>query len=445
MVDGQQPPLLRTPPPGPDSRTWLTRMQRCAAPMGPVPSDDVQRVVKANAPAHSIVFQRGLGCNVTDVDGNRYVDLAAGFGSLLLGHCPPAIATALSLQAERLLQAQGDVYPSDAKVGLMERLSELFPGAIGQVILGQSGADAVTAALKTAVLATGRSGVLAFEGAYHGLSYAPLAACGLRAGYRDPFLSQLNPNVRFLEYPGDAAQAERTLEQAKRELVRGDIGAVLIEPILGRGGVVVPPEGFLRALGELARGAGSLLIADEIWTGLGRSGQWLYSVSQGLVPDLVCLGKGLGGGVPISACIGPEAIMRSWRRSPDVVHTSTFAGAPLACAAAVVTLSQLSQGKLVERADQVGAAWKRRMQDAVTVFDERIQVRGVGLMLAIDLAGEANAALRLQQALLEQGYLVSTGGGQREVLVLTPALNIAEARLEDFCAVLSTVLHKSSS
>jgi 4-aminobutyrate aminotransferase/(S)-3-amino-2-methylpropionate transaminase len=321
----------------------------------------------------------------------------------------------------------------------MERLCELFPEPGAQVILGQSGADAVTAALKTAVLATGRSGVLAFEGAYHGLSYAPLAACGLRAGYRDPFLEQLNPKVHFLSYPGDIEAASRTLESAKNRLKGGQIGAVLVEPILGRGGVIVPPPRFLADLAKLAREAGALFVADEIWTGLGRSGQWLYSVSQGLVPDVVCLGKGLGGGLPISACIGRGEVMRAWRRTPEVVHTSTFAGAPLSCACALVTLSHLSSGKLIGRAQQVGEHWKQQLSKVLSDVDPRFQVRGVGLMLAIDLGG-ASAAVRLQQALLERGYLVSTGGGQREALVLTPALNIASELLEEFCGVLAAAL-----
>jgi 4-aminobutyrate aminotransferase/(S)-3-amino-2-methylpropionate transaminase len=380
-----------------------------------------------------------VGSNVTDVDGNRYVDLAAGFGSLLLGHAHSAVRTALEVQAERLWQAQGDVYPSDAKVGLLERLCELFPEPGAQVILGQSGADAVTAALKTAVLATGRTGVLAFEGAYHGLSYAPLAACGLRAGYRDPFLAQLNPKVHFLRYPADSEQAARTLEAAKEQLKNGEIGAVLVEPILGRGGVVVPPGGFLLDLATLAREAGALLIADEIWTGLGRSGHWLYSVSQGAVPDVVCLGKGLGGGLPISACIGRSEVMRAWRRTPEVVHTSTFAGAPLSCACALMTLSHLSSSKLIDRARQVGEHWRQQLSRVLSEVDPRFQARGVGLMLGIDLGG-ASAAVRVQQTLLERGYLVSTGGGQREALVLTPALNIDAGLLEEFCGVLAGVL-----
>src|SRR5689334_8787858 len=161
--------------------------------------------IAADVPPGAIVYQTGLGANVVDVDGNRYVDLAAGFGALLTGHCHPAIQRVLEIQAARLTQALGDLYPSDAKIALLERLSRLYPEPRARVIVGQSGADAVTAALKTAVLATGKPGVVAFNGAYHGLSYAPLAACGLRESYRAPFAAQLGTHVTFADYPGDAA------------------------------------------------------------------------------------------------------------------------------------------------------------------------------------------------------------------------------------------------
>ena len=152
--------------------------------------------MQANVPEHTIVLSQGKGCNVIDVDSNRYVDLAGGFGSLLLGHSHESIVRAMELQVPRLMQGLGDVYPSDAKIGLLARLAELHPAKHAQSILGQSGSDAVSAALKTAALATGRPGVVAFSGAYHGLGYGPLSALGLRASYREPFAAQLNPHVR---------------------------------------------------------------------------------------------------------------------------------------------------------------------------------------------------------------------------------------------------------
>ncbi|HEX6274087.1 MAG TPA: aminotransferase class III-fold pyridoxal phosphate-dependent enzyme, partial [Polyangiaceae bacterium] len=335
-LSGQEPPHVLVPPPGPTSRTFLLRHARAAAPMGPAPTGGPSGIVYASA----------LGANVVDVDRNRYVDLAAGFGAQLLGHRHPTVQRALLLESERLHQALGDLYPSDAKVSLVERLSRLHPDPEARVIVAQSGSDAVTAALKTAALATGNPGVLAFSGAYHGLGYGPLAACGLRASYRDPFSSQLNPRVRFIDYPASLEAASSALAQAADAFAAEAIGAVLVEPILGRGGVVLPPEGFLPELAALAARHGALFVADEIWTGLGRSGALLRSLATGVVPDLVCLGKGLGGALPLSAVVGRGSAMQAWRREEEVVHTSTYAGAPLAAATALATLDVLEREAL---------------------------------------------------------------------------------------------------
>jgi 4-aminobutyrate aminotransferase/(S)-3-amino-2-methylpropionate transaminase len=416
------------------------RAARVAAPMGPSPSAAPEQRVKSDAASGAIVLAIAKGSAVMDVDRNRYVDLAAGFGALLLGHGHPYVLRAAALESERLLLALGDLHPSDAKIALTERLAALHPEKGARVILGQSGADAVTAALKTAVLATGRPGVVAFRGAYHGLSYAPLAACGLRDGYRVPFAEQLNPRVTFVDYPGDDAGAQRSLEETRQALSKREVGAVLVEPILGRGGCVVPPTGFLGALATLAREYGTLLVADEIWTGLGRSGAMLRSQVEGVVPDVLCLGKGLGGGVPISACIGTDAVMRAWRKEPEVVHTSTFAGAPVACAAAIATLDTLSRERLVARSSEVGDRFRAALTAELAAVPGVIAVRGAGLMIGIDLGPRPAAASRAMARLLESGYLVSTGGGGREVVVLTPALTIAEAQLDGFVAKVRAAL-----
>lgn len=438
---GNDEPVLRVRPPGPQSRTWLTRSARVSAPMGPAPSPQRSKVVRADVPAGSIVYSSGRGSNVIDVDGNRYVDLAAGFGALLLGHAHPRILKVLALQAPRLMQALGDVYPSEAKIALSDRLAQLYPEPGARVILGQSGADAISAALKTAVLSTGRPGVVAFSGSYHGLSYGPLAVTGLRAGYREPFLPQLNPAVRFVDYPSTPAEADASLERVRFELARGDVGAVLIEPVLGRGGCVPPPPGFLKELSAITHAGGALFIADEIWSGLGRAGRLLYCLAEGGEPDVFCLGKGLGGGLPISACIGREGVMQAWRREPEVVHTSTFAGAPLACCAAIATLDVISRDRLVERSARVGADWLAALGSALEGLPGVDAVRGAGLMIGIDVQSRPGGAPRLMRALLERGYIVSSGGGSREVIVLTPPLNIAEARLEGAALALREAIH----
>jgi 4-aminobutyrate aminotransferase/(S)-3-amino-2-methylpropionate transaminase len=403
-----------------------------SAPMGPAP--------RADEPPPSLVYERALGSNVVDADGNRFVDLAAGFGALILGHGSPAVVRAVQRQSERLMLALGDVFGSEVKAELVERLSGLYPGRGARVILAQSGADAVTAAVKTAALATGKPGLVAFRGSYHGLSYAPLAGTSLRSGYRDPFLEQLNPHVRFVDYPSEAGSLDAALTGTDEALRALGGGAVLIEPILGRGGVVVPPSGFLSSLTEVAHRRGALVIADEIWTGLGRSGAMLRSVSEGTVPDLVCLGKGLGGGVPISACIGSESVMRAWRRDDEVVHTSTFAGAPLACSAALATLDVLVDERLDVRSAELGGRWLAELRASTAGVASVVDVRGQGLMIGIDLGDRPASATAVQRTLLEKGYIASTGGGSRDVVVLTPPLDVAEPLLFDFIAPLVETL-----
>jgi len=426
---GQDEPFIRVTPPGPQSRSWLVRHAAVSAPMGPKTTAAKTRGVRADIPRGTVVYATAKGSNVLDVDGNRYVDLAAGFGALLLGHAHPSILRIIELQSARLLQALGDVHPADARIALGQRLARLFPEPGARVIVGQSGADAVSAALKTAVLATGKPGIVAFVGAYHGLSYGPLAACGLRESYREPFAEQLNRRVAFVDYPSDESSLDSSLERVRFELARGDVGAVLCEPILGRGGCIVPPSEFLPELAAVVRGAGALLIADEVWTGLGRSGKMLYS--EGAPVDVVCLGKGLGGGLPVSACIGRGDVMRAWQREPEVVHTSTFAGAPLAAATAIATLDVLSRERLPERAADLG----RRFLDALR---QRVaNVRGAGLMIGVDLGERPGAATEVQHALLRQGWIVSSGGGRRQVVVLTPPLGIAEELLFSFVDVLA--------
>ncbi len=420
---GDELPFLRTAVPGPTSRRATERLERVECPAFGQRRRDRQE--KSGAEMAPIVLGWGKGSNLVDVDGNRFVDLCAGFGSVLLGHGDKAVARAIEGQSERLMQGLGDVYGSDAKVALLERLSQLHPAPGAQVLLAQSGSDAVTAAIKTAVLATGRPGVLAFEGAYHGLGYGPLPACGLRESYRAPFAAQLSPHVRFAPYPRGEGDLDRALDAVEAALRLGEVGAVLVEPVLGRGGCVVPPDAFLPRLCEIAHRHGALVVADEIWTGLGRAGSPLRSLAIGAKVDVLCLGKGLGGGLPISACIAGPDVMGAWARGGEVVHTSTHAGAPLACAVALATLEAVRSRKLPDRAREVGARVIATLREDLRDVDAVVEVRGVGLMIGIELA-TPELGLAAMRGLLESGFVTITGGARGEVLTLTPALTISE-------------------
>jgi len=275
------------------------------------------------------------------------------------------------------------------------------------------------------------------------MGYAALAACGYRDSFRTPFAAQLNPLVRFAAYPHVEADLDSSLQSVREHLAHGDVAAVIVEPVLGRGGCVDPPSGFLPALAELAREKGALLIADEIWTGLGRTGAMLASTRACVVPDIICLGKGLGGGLPISACLGSEQVMDAWQRNPGAVHTSTFQGNPLACSTGVATMDTVRVKKLDERAARVGQAFQSWLRTSLESVPSVKGITGAGFMVGVALESGTLAAATTR-ALLQKGYIVVSGGHEGHVLTLTPPLTIHEDLLEGFVDTLSAVLRDTN-
>jgi 4-aminobutyrate aminotransferase-like enzyme len=436
---GQLAPEMNTPLPAERGQKLVEALAASECPA--LTARRARRSELSGAAHDPIVWTRAHGVNVWDADGNRYVDLTAGFGAAACGHGAPRVVHALRAQSERLLHALGDVHPSDVKIALLTRLAALAPFGDARVMLGLSGADAIAAALKTAALHTRRPGVLAFEGGYHGLEYGALAACGYSAAFREPFAAQLNPHVVFAKYPGHAERVADAIAAVERAWgARDDIGAVVIEPVQGRGGVNVPPDGFLVALAQLCKQRGALLIADEIMTGLGRTGAMLSSVAQGVQADLLCLGKALGGGLPISACIGRIEVMAAWGEpTSEALHTGTFFGNPLSCATAMAALDAIEQDGLCERAQRIGghlqAALERR-------FGSRVhEVRGAGLMIGIEFASGAQS-LGVVRALLERGYITLPASADARVLSLTPPLTIEPNLLDGFIDALEQALEQ---
>ena len=411
---GNQLPDLATPIPGPRSRALAGRLARVEC-----------RNVTALAPDPPIFWERAFGANVWDVDGNRFVDLGAGFGVANAGHAHPDVVRALGAQAAQLLHGMGDVHPPRRKVELLERLVALYPGgAPARAALACSGADAVETALKTALLATGRPGVLAFEGAYHGLSFGALDTTW-RADFRDPFAARLPAATRFARY-GDLEDVVRVAA-----VPGAPLGAVLVEPLQGRGGERVPPPGFLAALAALCARRGWLLIADEVYTGFGRTGRWFGCDGEGVVPDLLCAGKGLSSGMPISVCMGRDSVMDAWPLSSgEALHTQTFAGHPAACAAALASLDALAAGKLIERSAELGEAARVWLGDALRECPAVRDVRGRGLMIGVD-CGDGDVAGRACRRALARGLILLPSGDRGEVISLTPPLSIAPELLWD--------------
>jgi len=392
--------------PGPRSRALAARLARVET-----------RDVTCLAPAPPIFWERAAGANVWDVDGNRFVDLGAGFGVANVGHAHPRVVAAIRSQSERLLHAMGDVHPPDVKVALLERLAGLFPGGEpARATLASSGSDAVEIALETALLATGKPGVVAFQGAYHGVSLGALDATELGA-FRAPFAARLPGATVFARF-GDAEDAARAARSA-----HVPVGAVLVEPIQGRGGERVPPAGFLAALRALCDREGWLLIADEIYTGFGRTGRWFACEHEGVVPDLLCVGKGLASGMPISACVGRAAVMDAWPASTgEALRTQTFLGHPPGCAAALASIAVLEEEKLVERSAALGAFALDRLGRRV---GGRAAVRGRGLLLGIECR-DGEHARRASARALGAGVIAIQSGARGEVIAITPPLSIEE-------------------
>jgi 4-aminobutyrate aminotransferase/(S)-3-amino-2-methylpropionate transaminase len=405
--------------PGPRSRALAERLAAVES-----------RNVTCLVPDPPICWERASGANVWDADGNRYLDLGAGFGVANAGHAHPRVVAAVAEQSAKLMHAMGDVHPPAVKVALLEALAARFPGGgPARAVLGSSGSDAVESALKTALVATSKPGVIAFTGAYHGLALGALDATH-RAMFRAPFAARLAVRTGFARY-GDAQDALR----AAREL-GAPVGAVLVEPIQGRGGERVPPDGFLRELRGLCDREGWLLILDEVYTGFGRTGRWFACEHEGVVPDLLCVGKGLASGMPISACLGRAEVMDAWPASRgEALHTQTFLGPPPSCAAALASLAVLEEEKLVERSAEDGAAALAFLRARTRGLARVAEVRGRGLMLGVE-CDLAETALSACARALARGVILLPSGDDGRVLSVTPPLCIGRAALEHALGVL---------
>ena len=444
-------PDIRIPPPGPRS-SYLTRELTARESRG-------MTLVTESFP---VVWERAEGSNVWDADGNRYVDLTAAFGVAAAGHAHPRIVAAIRAQAALLPHGMGDVHPPEAKIALLESLAELSPYEDPQMILGTNGGEAVEIALKTACLHTGKPGVIAFTGAYHGLTYGALSLTdGQR--FRAPFEAQLNRSVLRAGFPhpfrppprlaGPADVGEAALADVERLLASEEgreVGAVIVEPIQGRGGIVVPPPGFLAGLHGLCRRNGVLLIADEVMTGLGRTGARFACVVEGIVPDLLCVGKALSGSLPVSACIGTALVMNSWPPSEgEAIHTATFSGNPLSCAAAAASLAVLEEEGRAARAAELGEGLKQRLENLAAGRDCIGDVRGRGLMFGIELVDDngdpdGDLARRVVVESLRRGWVLIAEGPEGNVISLTPPLIITDALLEAAVEMLATAIEEES-
>ncbi len=423
-------PEIVAPPPGPVSRAMASRLRA-------VESRNVTYVDEG----WPVFWSDARGANVLDADGNVYVDLTSAFGVALPGHRSEALERVLA--EPRLVHGMGDIHPPAVKLELLERLAALAPWPDAKAVLASTGSEAVEAALKTAALSSGRPGVLAFEGGYHGLTLGSLSVTP-RPHFRERFGARLYEGVAFAPWPVSSAGTEPGADSLRRvaELLdagapNGDpIGTLIVEPVQARGGARVPPDAFMAGLSDLAAERDVCVVADEIFTGMGRCGAMFASPLVGLRPDVICIGKALGGGLPLSACLAPARVMDAWPESTgEAIHTSTFLGHPLACAAAVATLDDRERCGLPARVEEVGGRLRAGLAERVAPLSRVAEVRGLGLLLGVALVEPdgvtpaAGAGVRVAERLLADGLIALPAGDLGDVLEITPPVTLTDEQV----------------
>ncbi|MCS7325069.1 MAG: aspartate aminotransferase family protein [Thermoflexales bacterium] len=405
-----------------------------------------------------IAFARGEGVFLYDFEGRRYYDMAAGIATMNVGHCHPRVVKAIADQAQTLIHAAAHVGYMAPYVEMAETLRSLMPPPLnaGKVLLVNSGSEAVETALKLARVATKRSTVLAFIDGFHGRPMGALAATGSNSGYRR-HLAGLLAGVEHVPYPncsrcafGHGPRTPQTccgqwkafIQLTLEKLVHpDDLAAILVEPIAGEGGYIVPPDDFLPTLREICDRTGALLTVDEVQTGLGRTGRWFAFEHSGIVPDIVALGKAIGGGLPLGGIVARAEIMNRWWPG---AHGSTFGGNPIACRAGLETIAILREEQLLENAVRVGRRLMQGFEAARASLPMIGEVRGKGLMIAVDLVDEHNQPLSAERvkhvikALAKHGVVMTKCGPS--ALRLAPALILTERQADEVVDLVTEAL-----
>ena len=367
-----------------------------------------------------LTIVRGKGSVVWDAEGKEYIDFMTGIGVALVGHSNDAVVKAINEQAARLITCHGTFY-NDARAGFMERLVRVAPRGLAKALLTNSGTESVEAAIKLARRRTGRKKIVSMKGGFHGKTYGSLSATWNKK-YRDPF-GPLLDGFEFAEY-GDPLSLAR--------LVDGDTAAVLAEPIQGESGIIVPPRDYFREARETCDQKGALLIFDEIQSGLGRTGKMWASEHWGVVPDIMTVSKGLGGGLPIGAALATDEVAGSLKGGE---HTSTFAGNPLSCAAASAALDYITKNDLPRQAQEKGEKMKAGLSRILSAHRLAKEVRGLGLMLALQTRVDI-----LSQLLSAEAKGVIFGYSGRDTFRFLPPLVIEETQVSKGLEVLERVI-----
>ena len=338
-----------------------------------------------------LAMERGQGCTLIDADGNEYIDFIAGIGVGSVGHCHPHYVEAIKRQAERLTFGS---FTTETRARFLDRLAALTPEGLTRIQLYSGGAEAVEAALRLARARTGKHEVLGFWGGFHGKTGGVLGLLGsefkhhlgpfLPGQYSSPFADCYRCPLR-LRYPECGIACADYVRDVIRNQTAGEVAAIIVEPIQGTAGNIVPPPGFLRAVQTIARERGALLVVDELLTGFGRTGLMWGADHDGVIPDIMTVGKGIGGGFPMSGVISSDAVTSAKPWSNPSFSSSSFGGNPLASAAGLATLEILVKEDLVRNAERVGKVMLARLEQMKEKHRVVGEVRGKGLMLGIEL------------------------------------------------------------
>jgi len=403
-----RPITIKTDPPGPKAREMIARALPHLSP--------------SLIHCYPLMVARASGCMVEDVDGNVYLDAEAGVATASTGHCHPAVAQAIAAQAEILIHICGTDFHYPGYGAICERLGQLAQ-RIGpnehhwQTFLTNSGTEAVEAAIKLARQNTGRPGIIAFRGGFHGRTLGALSLTASKSKYRRGF-GPLLPSVYHATY-GDLASVEELFATL---IVPQDVAAIVVEPVLGEGGYIVPPPDFLPGLRALAHLHGILLCFDEVQTGMGRTGKMFAAEHTGVVPDILLVAKGIASGMPLGALMAPREIM-TW---PAGSHGSTIAGNPVAIAAGLATIALL-EGGLVANSARVGSSLKKMLSDKLAGVAGVTDVRGVGLMIGVELDSHERAGA-IAQLCFRRGLLLLECG--KQAIRFSPPLILTEAQAQ---------------
>ncbi|HET6745112.1 MAG TPA: acetyl ornithine aminotransferase family protein [Candidatus Limnocylindria bacterium] len=428
-------PHIITELPGPRARAMIERDEAVASP--------------SLTRAYPLVAESARGMIVTDVDGNRFLDFAAGIAVASTGHSHPNVVQAIKDQADRMIHIAATDFYEPRYLEFMERLAAIAPfDEAARVFLTNSGTEAVEGAIKLARYHTHRPGIIAFEGGFHGRTLGALSLTNSKIKQRAGF-GPLLPMVHHAPFPrirawreGSGGDGSAELEVLRRSILGriiapSDVAAIVIEPIQGEGGYFPAPVGFLTGLREICDEYGILFIADEIQTGMGRTGRWWAMEHAGVQPDIVTAAKGIASGMPLGAFIARESVW-TW---PPGAHGSTFAGNPV-CAAAGLATMDLLDGGLIGNAAEIGALLRTRLEEVASRHEGVRDIRGVGLMLGVEFQSH-EAANAVQQAAFERGLLTLECG--EAALRFSPPLIVdaeaVEIAIEIFDQALEAALH----